>query len=115
MRDEPPTWCDILTVYSIWLTHLQERLPASVSLEGLDVSFDATPPPQWLPGSIKLRHWDVKSDVPEDLIDAYDIVHIRNFTFVFEEKDIPVVVKNIMRILSMFFYRVRQHTLSKFG
>ena len=84
---------------SIWLTDLGARLPKSVRLDGLDISFHATPPQQWLPSNMTLRHWDVKTEVPEDLIGVYDIVHIRNFAFILQSDDIQRVLNKLMRLI----------------
>ena len=84
---------------SIWLTDLEARLPKSVQLDGLDISFHATPPPQWLPSNMTLRHWDIKTDVPKDLVEFYDIVHIRNFAFILQSDDIQRVLGNLMRLI----------------
>lgn len=90
---------DVGTGTGIWLTDLGSRLPKSVHLQGLDVSFHATPPPHWLPPNMTLRRWDVKEDVPEDLISLFDIVHIRNFAFVLQGDDIKRVLANLVRLI----------------
>lgn len=85
---------------SIWLTDLAKSLPESVQLDGLDVSFDATPPSEWLPSNLTLRQWDVKTDIPEELIGVYDIVHIRNFLFVLQNHEISHVLGNLVKMIS---------------
>jgi hypothetical protein len=82
---------------------LATRLPQSVQLDGLDISFNASPPPKWLPKNVTLRHWDVKVDVPQDLVSTYDIIHIRNFTLVLQNDDVQHVVGNLLKMLSMHF------------
>ena len=46
-----------------------------------------------------LRHWDVRKDVPEDLVGLYDIVHVRNFAFVLQGEEIPHVLGNLIRLI----------------
>lgn len=94
-------WYAALTLGSIWLTDLEKRLPKSVGLDGLDISFDATPPPQWLPANVTLHHWDLRQDPPEALICAYDIVHIRNFALVLMDNEIQDTLKRLAKIISM--------------
>lgn len=72
-------------------------------LDGLDVSFHATPPPQWLPSNVTLRHWDCRSDMLEELVGLYDVVHIRNFSFVLQKGDIQHVLDNLMGLIREFF------------
>jgi hypothetical protein len=71
-----------------------------VQLDGLDVSFDAAPPPETLPANISLRLWNVKEDIPEDLEGVYDVVHIRNFAFVLQDDEVAVVLDRLARLLS---------------
>ncbi|PSN72074.1 hypothetical protein BS50DRAFT_607536 [Corynespora cassiicola Philippines] len=91
---------DVGTGTCIWLTDLAAKLPKSVQLDGLDVSFGATPPRQWLPSNISLRHFDVLEDVADDLVGAYDIVHIRLFSFVLRDADIENVVERLKKLLT---------------
>ena len=71
-----------------------------MQLEGLDVSFSAAPPSQWLPANVTLRHWDVKDAVvPADLLGAYDVVHIRNFAFVLRDDNVPGVLARLISLL----------------
>ncbi|KAI1496242.1 S-adenosyl-L-methionine-dependent methyltransferase [Biscogniauxia marginata] len=90
---------DVGTGTGIWLTDIGAQLPSSVQLDGLDISFDATPPPSWLPPNVRLQHWDIKEDVPDDLAGKFDIVNIRHFCFVFKNDDIQPVLKNLVRLL----------------
>ncbi|CAF9926351.1 hypothetical protein IMSHALPRED_006938 [Imshaugia aleurites] len=98
-RDPHLKIADVGTGTGIWLTELGGRLPKSVHLDGLDISFHATPPAQWLPSNMTLRLWDVKAHVPEDLAGRYDIVHIRNFAFVLQSDDIQHVLDNLIKLI----------------
>ena len=83
-----------------WLTDLSSRLPKTVQLEGLDISFSAAPPPQWLPANVTLRRWDVKDAVvPAELHGAYDVVHVRNLAFVLRDDDVPGVIERLISLL----------------
>lgn len=74
--------------------------PSSVRLDGLDISIESTPPMQWLPANVTFRQWDVHSDVPDDLIGVYDIVHISPLTFVIKNEAIPAVMGRLLKLLS---------------
>ena len=76
-------------------------MPPSVQLDGLDISFDAAPPPQMLPENVALRRWSVYDEVPDDLVGVYDVVHIRTFSFVLKDADIPTVLEHLAKLLSM--------------
>lgn len=75
------------------------KLPASVQLDGLDVSLHAAPPSTCLPANVTLRHWDIKEPPPSDIVGVYDVVHLRNFIFVLSEDDLPGVLANITKLL----------------
>lgn len=85
---------------SIWLLDLSSRLPECAQLDGLDISFQATPPPEWLPKNVQLKKWNVKDPVPEDLVGRYDIVHVRYLCLVLSDEEIAFVLQNVTRLLS---------------
>ncbi|KAI1392525.1 S-adenosyl-L-methionine-dependent methyltransferase [Hypoxylon trugodes] len=90
---------DVGTGTGVWLTDLGARLPSSVQLDALDVSFHALPPKEWLPQNVTVRHWDVKGDVLDDLVGVYDVVNMRNFVFVIKNDEIKHVLANLLKIL----------------
>ncbi|OJJ67431.1 hypothetical protein ASPBRDRAFT_34279 [Aspergillus brasiliensis CBS 101740] len=97
------TACNVLGnkyTSSIWLTDLAHKLPEFVRLDGFDVSFDAAPLREWLPPNMTLQYWDIKKEVPEHLVGAYDLVNIRFFAVVLLASEIKHVLNNLSRLLS---------------
>lgn len=92
----------MLTRPRIWLTDLARRLPASVTLDGLDISLDATPPPKCLPSNVALHHYDITREPPDHLRGVYDIVHVRLFSYVLADNQIDSAVRNVVQLLSKF-------------
>jgi len=90
---------DVGTGTGIWLTDLSRRLPSSVNLDGIDISFDAAPLPEWLPPNMTLFHWDIKQEVPVDLIEKYDVLQIRNFAFVLQDNEISDVLGKLNKMI----------------
>ncbi|KAH9884988.1 S-adenosyl-L-methionine-dependent methyltransferase [Xylariomycetidae sp. FL2044] len=90
---------DIGTGTGIWLLDVGEQVSKSARLDGLDVSFKAAPPPESLPSNVALRHWDVRDDVPEDLVNVFDIVHVRFFSLVIMNEEVPSVVDKLFKLL----------------
>ncbi|KAJ8121264.1 hypothetical protein ONZ43_g2243 [Nemania bipapillata] len=90
---------DIGTGTGVWLMDLSARLPATVRLEGLDVSLAATTPAGWVPSNVSFREWNIKQEPPEDLIEQYDIIHVRFLLFVLLDDEIPGVLQRLMKLL----------------
>lgn len=90
---------------SIWLTDLSSQLSPTTRLDGLDVSFQAVPPVEWLPSNVGLRYFNIKEPVPEDLVGKYDVVHIRHLSLVLRDDEISNAVGNVAQMLS----RARYH------
>ncbi|ROV90906.1 hypothetical protein VMCG_09957 [Cytospora schulzeri] len=90
---------DVGTGTGIWLLDLASKLPGTARIDGLDVSLDAAPQPELFPANVTLREWDIKKPVPEDLVGVYDIVHIRNFSFVLLDAEIPQVLRNLSDLI----------------
>jgi hypothetical protein len=87
---------------SVWLTDLSTRLPKTVRLEGLDISFAAAHPIPWLPDNVTLHHWDIREAIvpsDSDLCGAYDVVHVRNLAFVLRDDDVPSVLVRLVSLL----------------
>jgi hypothetical protein len=82
---------------------LTRDVSSAAQLDAIDVSFDALPPPEWLPANVKPRRWDVKTEPPDELLGAYDLVNIRLFSFVLRDEDIPGVIGRLSKLLSMSF------------
>lgn len=49
---------------------------------------------------MKFRHWDVKEDVPEDLIGVFDIVNVRFLSCVLMNDQVPAAVERLFKMLS---------------
>ncbi|KAI0154319.1 hypothetical protein GGR57DRAFT_111013 [Xylariaceae sp. FL1272] len=93
------TIADVGTGTGIWLLDANEQLK-DAELVGLDISLDAAPPFETCPSSIKLRRWDVRENVPEDLVGAFDIITVRFFAFVLLNDEVPNVVAKLYSMLS---------------
>ena len=78
---------------------MAQQLPASTQLDGLDISFGQMPPREWLPRNVNLRLADVFRPPTEDMIEKYDVIHIRHFVCVVKENDPAPLLKNLLRML----------------
>lgn len=72
----------------------------SARLEGFDISFDAAPPVETLPSNVSFRQWNVNQDLPDDLVGAFDVVHVRFFAFVLMNEQVQPVVERLFKMLS---------------
>jgi hypothetical protein len=75
---------DIACGNAVWLIDMEREMSGkniSVQLDGYDINEVAFPQPAFLPDSITLKKLDVLArPLPEELVGAYDIVHIRAFS-----------------------------------
>ncbi|KAI9035229.1 S-adenosyl-L-methionine-dependent methyltransferase [Aspergillus affinis] len=86
-------------VGQIWLIDLAETSPPSVHLDGFDITLDATPPSKWLPDNMTLQHWDVRTEPPREWMGTYDVVHIRLFALVFDDRQLSSLLKILRKLL----------------
>lgn len=86
---------------SIWLIDLQSHLPSSALLDGFDVSSLQFPPKEWLPPNVSLKLLNILEEVPEHLHGKYDVVNIRYFCCVVKDNDPGLVIKNVLKMLSI--------------
>jgi hypothetical protein len=90
-----------LTISRIWLLDLLPQLDPSTELVGIDADITQVGPREWLPENLTLRQWSVFTDVPDDLVGAFDIVNLRLFAFVVEDDATPILQK-LKKLLSEF-------------
>ncbi|XXH01356.1 hypothetical protein Hte_007714 [Hypoxylon texense] len=48
------------------------------------------------------RLWDIKEEVPEDLVDVFDIVNLRFFSFVLLNEEVSRVVEKLFKLLTTY-------------
>ncbi|KAL8768878.1 MAG: hypothetical protein Q9194_005591 [Teloschistes cf. exilis] len=87
---------------SIWLAEIARKLPSTAQLDGLDIDLSQVPPKKWLPPNINFQIYDVHDDPPAHLVEKYDIVHVRHLALVIKQNDPTLVLRNLLRLLSLF-------------
>lgn len=80
---------------------LAEQLPL-VQLHGYDLSSSQFPPKEWLPNNVKLMTLDALAEVPSELIEVYDVIHVGLLVLVAGDDPMPLL-RNLIKMLSMFF------------
>lgn len=85
----------------IWLVDLAQSLPPTVQFYGLDISLIQAPVSKWLPSNIKLQKWDMFTEPPAELIDQFDIVHVRLIGLAINDNNVLPVVQNLRKLLRM--------------
>ncbi|KAI1879814.1 hypothetical protein JX265_001435 [Neoarthrinium moseri] len=89
---------DVGSGTGIWLLDAYDRLPKSTQFVGLDISFDAAPPPETFPANITFQKWDVRDPVPDELIAAFDIINVHFMVFVVLKDEVPLVVDKFIQM-----------------
>ena len=87
---------DIGTGTGVWLLELHKHLPHPPAyMCGLDISGDQFPRPEWIPSDIRFREHDAfdPAGPPDDLLGAFDIVHIGFFVGVIKNNN-PTKILN---------------------
>ena len=90
--------CDVATGTAIWPINVARELP-SAKIMGLDISLAQVPHTEWLPTNVVLKSWNVFEDVPEDMLNRFDIVHIRLLVLVVENSDPRPIIQNLLKML----------------
>ncbi|KAK6858404.1 hypothetical protein PG995_006103 [Apiospora arundinis] len=82
----------------VWLMDVLPQLHPDAQLVGVDTDTSQLAPEQWLPPRVTVREWDVFTEVPEDLVGAFDMVNLRLFNFVIVDDPAPVL-RNLIKML----------------
>ena len=82
----------------IWVVDVAEEFP-NAELHGYDISSSQFPPPEYRPSNVTLSTLDALAPVPQDLVEAYDIVHVGLLVIV-ARSDPLALLDNLLRMLS---------------
>lgn len=85
-----------------WLLDLARQVPSSWILLRFDVSTSQYSAAQRLPQNVSLRVLDAFDDIPPELIMKFDMVHVRAFLVVVKGGDSGPLLKNLVKLLSVF-------------
>lgn len=83
------------------MLELARHCPPSWELEGSDVSVEQFLAEEYLPTNVRLEVLDAFQEIPEELHEAFDIVHIRAFALVVKGGDPGPLLANLIRLLSI--------------
>lgn len=89
---------DVATGTAIWLLDLAKELPGA-HLDGLDIDITQAPAQPWLPPNVTLKQWNIFEQVPDDLLEKYDVVHLRLLILVVENSDPVPIIRNVSKML----------------
>ncbi|MCJ1252157.1 hypothetical protein MMC30_009396 [Trapelia coarctata] len=89
---------DIGTGTGVWLTDLLHHVASTAQLDGFDVDTSQAPPQEWLPANVKIRKWDIFTEVPDELVEQYDVVHVKMWVLVVKGDPTPIL-RNLRRML----------------
>lgn len=96
-------------MYSVWLTDLSRNLAATVQLDGFDVDTSQALHKEWLLTNVNIRKWDIFTEVPDELVEQYDVVHVKLLVFVVKG-DVILILRNLLRMLSTDTGLTRKYT-----
>lgn len=84
----------------VWLLDVANKLP-SAQCHGFDIDTSHAPGPKWLPPNMSVERFDAFADeIPSELIEVYDVVHVGIFVLVVRNNDPGKMVRNLFRMLS---------------
>ena len=87
---------------SVWPIDVVENSLDDTEVDGFDISGRFFPPFQWLPSKVKLHLHDIFEPFPEQFVGRFDMIHIRMFLNLSQER-IRNIVSNAMTLLSTLF------------
>ena len=92
---------DVATGTALWLCEVAREYPGAIC-EGFDLQLEQAPPAAWLPNNVTLYKWNIYDAPPSDLIERYDIVHVRLISIVIKDGDPTPIVRNLKQLLSEY-------------
>ncbi|KAK9772557.1 putative Methyltransferase domain-containing protein [Seiridium cardinale] len=101
--DQPLKVADLACGNGIWLSdlarHLESQGRANFQLDGYDVNPINFPPAHLLPAYLQFKELDVVAPFPEELVGAYDVVHIRALVSIVPNDDPSHILNQALSLL----------------
>ncbi|KAI9646005.1 hypothetical protein NHQ30_005443 [Ciborinia camelliae] len=89
---------DVATGTGAWLLDVARDFPKA-TLDGFDNDVRQAPHQSWLPENVSMRHWDIFTDLPDDMVGKYDYVHVRLLVLVLDSNSQSSVIQKLLRML----------------
>lgn len=94
-----PRIAEITAGTGLWLLDTAHDFPNAI-LDGIDINLSRLPPPQWRPSNIhRLYNWNIFDEVPSELEERYDVIHLRLLLLTISGRDPGPVIKNVIKLL----------------
>ncbi|KAL8807715.1 MAG: hypothetical protein Q9182_000526 [Xanthomendoza sp. 2 TL-2023] len=90
---------DVACGNAVWLLDLASNCPSSWSLTGFDVSTAQFPHAAYLPSNVSLKRFDAFEPVTPELVEAFDVIHLRALCVVVKGGDPSVLIENVAKML----------------
>ncbi|KAL6892006.1 S-adenosyl-L-methionine-dependent methyltransferase [Trichoderma evansii] len=90
---------DMGTGTGIWLLDVAEQVPSTVQLDGFDISDKQFPHKANRPDNMNFRALDAFSQVPDDLMGKYDIVHLRLWCCIVKDSNTAALIQHATELL----------------
>ncbi|KAL9005256.1 MAG: hypothetical protein Q9188_001953, partial [Gyalolechia gomerana] len=97
--DEQLKVADIATGTGIWLLDFARQHPRAAQLDGFDISLDQVPSTAWLPSNVSFHQYNVHEQPPNDLLERYDIIHVRHLNLIIKNDDPTAVLGHLLAML----------------
>ena len=68
--------------------------------QGVDFTKLQFPTDEYLPKNVSLNIMDVFGQIPEEMVEKFDVVHIRTFALVIKSSDPMPLLQNLIRMIS---------------
>lgn len=83
---------DVAAGTGAWLLDVARDFPQA-QLDGFDKDLSQAPHKSLLPSNVSMRHWDIFTDLPDDMVGKYDYVHVRLLVLVLHGNSQPFIQK----------------------
>ncbi|KAL7893063.1 S-adenosyl-L-methionine-dependent methyltransferase [Trichoderma sp. SZMC 28014] len=90
---------DMGTGTGIWLLDLARQVPSTVRLDAFDISDRQFPHKDSRPENISFRILDAFSQVPDELIGKYDVVHLRLWCCIVRDCNTAALIRHATQLL----------------
>ncbi|KAF2168286.1 hypothetical protein M409DRAFT_21724 [Zasmidium cellare ATCC 36951] len=97
-KDDPIRIADIACCNGAWILDVHQEYP-NATINGFDLTPAHFPAAGWLSPDISFHAWDVFTEVPDQYVGVFDVVHVRALSSAILDNKVEPVLDNLLKML----------------
>lgn len=97
-KDKAIRVADVACCNGAWVLDVHREYP-NATIDGFDLTSAHFPAAGWMPSNINFHAWDAFTEVPDESVGVFDVVHVRALYSAIINNNVEPVLDNLLKML----------------